>query len=83
MRFHQPTIDHAVIAATGGRFRIMTLHPDGSLTAEADDMAEAIPVLQGRGFSNEFIFETTKRRDNAYTRHVEEVVDESSRQPVR
>ncbi|HEY0691561.1 MAG TPA: hypothetical protein VGD71_21285 [Kribbella sp.] len=54
----------------------MTLHPDGSLTAEADDMAEAIPVLQGRGLSNEFIFETTKHRDNAYVRHVEKVVDE-------
>jgi hypothetical protein len=54
----------------------MTLHPDGSLTAEAEDMAEAIPVLQGRGLSNEFIFERTKRRDNAYVRHVEEVVEE-------
>jgi hypothetical protein len=54
----------------------MTLHPDGSLTAEADDMAEAIPVLQGRELSNEFIFEWAKRRDNAYVRHVEEVVDE-------
>jgi hypothetical protein len=55
----------------------MTLHSDGSLTAEADDMTAAIPVLRDeRGFSNEFIFETTKRRSNAYVRHVEEVVEE-------
>lgn len=67
---------YAVVAATGERFRLMTLHPDGSLTAEADDMVDAIPVLQGRGLSNEFIFESTKSRDNAYVRHVEEVADE-------
>ncbi|MEV6827399.1 hypothetical protein [Amycolatopsis sp. NPDC051102] len=61
---------------TGEKIRLMTLHSDGSLTAESDDMAEAIPVLQGRGLSNEFIFDRTKRRDNAYVRHVEEVVED-------
>lgn len=67
---------YAVIANTGQRFRLMTLHPDGSLTVEADDMADAVPVMQRRGLSNEFIFETTKQRDNAYVRHVEEVVED-------
>jgi hypothetical protein len=68
---------YAVDTSTGQKYRLMTLHSDGSLTAEADDMTAAIPVLRDeRGFSNEFIFETTKRRSNAYVRHVEEVVEE-------
>lgn len=68
---------YAVDTSTGERYRLMTLHPDGSLTAEADDMAEAIPVLRDeRGLSNEFIFESTRRRSNAYVRHVEEIIEE-------
>jgi hypothetical protein len=67
---------YAVDASTEKRYGLVALHPDGSLTAEADDMAEAIPVLRQRGLSNEFIFEYIKRRDNAYMRHVEEIVDE-------
>ncbi|MFI0419453.1 hypothetical protein [Spongiactinospora sp. 9N601] len=70
---------YAVDTSTGEKFRLMTLHPDGSLTAEAPDMAEAIPVLKARGLSNEFIFERTKRRSNAYMRHVEEVVPDADR----
>jgi hypothetical protein len=57
-------------------YELVTLHPDGSLTAEADDMAKAVPVLQKRGLSNEFVFEYIKRKSNAYVRHVEEIVDE-------
>jgi hypothetical protein len=67
---------YAVDTSTGERYELLTLHPDGSLTAEADDMAEALPVLRGNGLSNEFIFEYMKRKSNAYVQHVEEIVDE-------
>ncbi|RBQ13835.1 hypothetical protein DP939_43875 [Spongiactinospora rosea] len=74
-RVEMPTrILYAVDTATGERYRLMTLHPDGSLTADAPDMVEAIPIFQARGLSNEFIFERTRRRSNAYIRHVEEVI---------
>ena len=68
---------YAVENSTGEKFRLMTLHSDGSLTADASDIAEAIPVYRDEfGFSNELIFEYTKRRGNGYVRYVEETVED-------
>ena len=67
---------YSVIRSTGKKYPLLTLHPDGSLTAEAEDMAEAIPVLRREGLSNESIFEDMKRRSNAYVQRVEEIADE-------
>ncbi|MEV4052803.1 hypothetical protein AB0J55_16600 [Amycolatopsis sp. NPDC049688] len=68
---------YAVDTSTGERLRLMTLHPDGSLTAEASYIAEAVPVYRDKhGFSDEFIFEYTKRRGNGYVRYVEETVED-------
>jgi len=68
---------YTVIIATGERHELLTLHSDGTLTAEVEEMVEAVSILHDRrGLSNEFIFEYMKNQANAYVKRVEEVVED-------
>ncbi|MDP9793177.1 hypothetical protein J2S43_001689 [Catenuloplanes nepalensis] len=68
---------YAHVHSSGNRYPLLTLHADGSLTADDDEMADAIAGLRDtHGLSNEAIFHYMKNKANAYVKHVEEIEDE-------